>query len=159
VGASSWNHSAFCQAVYREEDVDVPRSQKLVITVVNRRFLIDPVREGGLSVMAIFQQLRKAESTLTGPQNCSLLTSFLPWLLPIMPGYQICQPWRKPMEDFAELMQRLLEIQSGGRKRSPELIAEDERLMDGLQKRNLAGKPAQRVELSQDSSERVRFKA
>jgi hypothetical protein len=36
------------------------------------------------------------------------------------------------MEDFAELMQRLLEIQSGGRQRSPELIAEDERLMDAL---------------------------
>jgi hypothetical protein len=29
------------------------------------------------------------------------------------------------MEHFAELMQRLLEIQSGGRQRSPELIAED----------------------------------
>jgi hypothetical protein len=29
------------------------------------------------------------------------------------------------MENFAELMQRLLEIQSGGRQRSPELIAED----------------------------------
>jgi hypothetical protein len=39
------------------------------------------------------------------------------------------------MEDFAELMQRLLEIQSSGRQRSPELIAEDARLMDGLQKR------------------------
>jgi hypothetical protein len=38
------------------------------------------------------------------------------------------------MEDFAELMQRLLEIQSGGRQRSPELIAEDERLMDALHK-------------------------
>ena len=38
------------------------------------------------------------------------------------------------MEDLAELMQRLLEIQSEGRQRSPELIAEDERLMDGLQK-------------------------
>jgi hypothetical protein len=36
------------------------------------------------------------------------------------------------MENFAELMQRLLEIQSGGRQRSPELIAEDERLMDAL---------------------------
>jgi hypothetical protein len=43
------------------------------------------------------------------------------------------------MEDFVELTQRLLEIQSGGRQRSPELIAEDERLMDGLQKRSLAG--------------------
>jgi hypothetical protein len=40
------------------------------------------------------------------------------------------------MENFAELMQRLLEIQSGGRQRSPELIAEDERLMDALQKRD-----------------------
>ena len=49
------------------------------------------------------------------------------------------------MEDFAELMQRLLEIQSGGRQRSPELVAEDERLMDRLQKRDLAGKlPRQR---------------
>jgi len=46
------------------------------------------------------------------------------------------------MENFAELMQRLLEIQSGGTQRSPELIAEDKRLMDALQKRNLAGKPA-----------------
>jgi hypothetical protein len=45
------------------------------------------------------------------------------------------------MEDFTELMQRLLEIQSGGRQRGPQPIEEDERLMDGLQKRNLAGKP------------------
>jgi hypothetical protein len=44
------------------------------------------------------------------------------------------------MENFAELMQRLLEIQSGGRQRSPELIAEDERLMDALRKRDPAGK-------------------
>jgi hypothetical protein len=42
------------------------------------------------------------------------------------------------MENFVELMQRLLEIQSGGRPRSPKLIAEDKRLMNGLQKRNLA---------------------
>ena len=54
------------------------------------------------------------------------------------------------MENFAELMQRLLEIQSSGRQRSPELIAEDERLMDGLQKRNLAGMPTQTVKPSQD---------
>jgi hypothetical protein len=45
------------------------------------------------------------------------------------------------MENVMGLMHRLLEIQSGGRQRSPELIAEDERLMNGLQKRNLAGKP------------------
>jgi len=62
------------------------------------------------------------------------------------------------VENFAELIQRLLEIQSGGRQRSPELIAEDERLMDGLQKRNLAGKPTQTVKLSQDSPEQGRFK-
>jgi hypothetical protein len=63
------------------------------------------------------------------------------------------------MENFAHLMRRLLEIQSGGRERSPELVAEDERLMDGLQKRNLAEEPPQSVELSQDSPERMRFKA
>jgi hypothetical protein len=45
------------------------------------------------------------------------------------------------MEDFAELMQRLLEIQSGGRQRSPELIAEDERLMDALRESH-ARKPS-----------------
>ncbi len=63
------------------------------------------------------------------------------------------------MENFAELMQRLLEIQSGGRQRSPELIEEDERLMDRLQKRTLAGKSPQTVRLSQDSPEWKRFKA
>jgi hypothetical protein len=63
------------------------------------------------------------------------------------------------MEDFSELMQRLLEIQSGGRQRSPQLTAEDERLMDGLQKRSLAGTPIQTVKLSQDSPERARFRA
>jgi hypothetical protein len=57
------------------------------------------------------------------------------------------------MENFAELMQRLTEIQSGGRERSPKLIEEDERLMDRLQKRTLAGKPPQTVRLGQDSPE------
>jgi hypothetical protein len=77
--------------------------------------------------------------------------------------YHLCQPalptLEEVMEDFTELMQRLLEIQSGGRQRSPQLIAEDERLMDGLQKRNLAGKSIQTVKLSQDSLEQARFKA
>jgi hypothetical protein len=41
------------------------------------------------------------------------------------------------MENYADLMQKLLEIQSGER-RSPKLIAEDERLMRSLEKRNLA---------------------
>jgi hypothetical protein len=43
------------------------------------------------------------------------------------------------MENVTELIQRLLEIQSGGRPRNPKLIAEDERLLNGLQKRKLAG--------------------
>jgi hypothetical protein len=68
--------------------------------------------------------------------------------------YQPRPALEEVMENFAELMQRLLEIQSGGRQRSPELIAEDERLMEGLQNRALAGKPAQTVTLSQE-----RFKA
>ena len=63
------------------------------------------------------------------------------------------------MENFGELIQRLLEIQSRGRERSPELIAEDERLLDGLQKRNLAGNPTQAVKLSRDSRLGERFKA
>jgi hypothetical protein len=42
------------------------------------------------------------------------------------------------MKNFAGLIQRLLEIQSGERQRSPELIAEDARLMDGLQKRMIS---------------------
>jgi len=49
------------------------------------------------------------------------------------------------MENFADLMQRLLEVQTGAR-RSAKLIAEDERLMDGLR---LAARPAQTVKLSQ----------
>jgi len=39
------------------------------------------------------------------------------------------------MERFAELIMRFLEIQNDGIPRSPELIAEDERLMHGLQQR------------------------
>jgi hypothetical protein len=54
------------------------------------------------------------------------------------------------MENFAELMQRLLEIQSGGRQRSPELIEEDARLMDRLQRRPLRRKPTQPMRPSQD---------
>jgi molybdenum-dependent DNA-binding transcriptional regulator ModE len=56
------------------------------------------------------------------------------------------QPLEELMENFDELIQRLLEVQSGGRQRSPKLIAEGERLMDGLR---LAARPAQTVELSQ----------
>jgi hypothetical protein len=63
------------------------------------------------------------------------------------------QPWptlEEVMENLSDLMERLLEIQSGER-RSPKLIAEDEQLMRSLQqKRNLAGKPGQRFELSKE---------
>jgi hypothetical protein len=57
------------------------------------------------------------------------------------------------MENFVDLIQRLLELQSGGKEsggkeRSPELIAEDERLMEGL--RSLAGKSAQTVKPGPD---------
>jgi hypothetical protein len=38
------------------------------------------------------------------------------------------------MENITELIERLLEIQSGGRRRSPKLVAEDERLVDGLRR-------------------------
>jgi hypothetical protein len=38
------------------------------------------------------------------------------------------------MENLADLMQRLLEIQSGGRQRNPQLIAEEELLVDGFTK-------------------------
>jgi len=55
------------------------------------------------------------------------------------------------MESFAELMQRLLEIQSGGRQRSPELIEEDARLMDRLRRRTLRRKPTQTMRPSQDT--------
>jgi hypothetical protein len=62
------------------------------------------------------------------------------------------------MENFADLMQRLLEIQSGER-RSPKLIAEDERLMRNLQKRHLAGRPTQKLELSENTPEQEQLKA
>jgi hypothetical protein len=53
------------------------------------------------------------------------------------------------MENYTDLMQRLLEIQSGER-RSPKLIAEDEQLMRSLQKRNLAEKTTEKLELSEE---------
>jgi len=44
------------------------------------------------------------------------------------------------MQNFAELMRRLLEIQSHEGQRGPELIAEDTRLMNDLQRRSLERK-------------------
>jgi hypothetical protein len=63
------------------------------------------------------------------------------------PKQTVLPAMEEVMEYLAELMQRLLEIQNGERQRSPELIAEDERLMNGLQ-----------TKLSQDGSERNCFK-
>jgi hypothetical protein len=62
------------------------------------------------------------------------------------------------MENYADLMQRRLEMQSGER-RNPKLIEEDERLMRSLQKKNLAGKPTQKLKFSGNSPEKERFKA
>jgi hypothetical protein len=39
------------------------------------------------------------------------------------------------MDRYAELILKLLEIQSGSRPRSPEVIAEDEQLIEGLERR------------------------
>jgi hypothetical protein len=58
------------------------------------------------------------------------------------------------MENFADLMQRLLEIQNCER-RSPKLIAEDQRLMRSLQRRSLAGTPEQKLKFSENSPERT----
>ena len=55
------------------------------------------------------------------------------------------------MEDFAALMRRLLEIQSGDGQRSSELSAEDERLMNDLRRRTPAEKRPQKARDSQDS--------
>jgi hypothetical protein len=44
------------------------------------------------------------------------------------------------METFDQLMQKLLEIQSGGEQRNPELIADAERLIDDWQKRKPQGR-------------------
>jgi hypothetical protein len=63
------------------------------------------------------------------------------------------------MEIFPEFMQRPLELQIAGRQRSPEPILEDERLMDGLQKRILTEKPVQTLQAGEDDRERARFKA
>jgi hypothetical protein len=58
------------------------------------------------------------------------------------------------METFVELMKRLVEIQRD-EQRSQALIAEDKRLLDGLQQRILTGRPPQSVKFSQDRSERA----
>jgi hypothetical protein len=63
------------------------------------------------------------------------------------------------MQNFAELMHRLLEIQNGGRQRSPMLIAEDRKLLNDLQKRSLAGHSTRTAKLSPDGRTGERLKA
>jgi hypothetical protein len=75
--------------------------------------------------------------------------------------YYSCQPGttlEETMENYADLMQRLLEIQNGER-RNPKLIEEDERLMRSLHKKSLAGKPTQKLELSGSGPDQEQFKA
>jgi hypothetical protein len=98
-----------------------------------------------LSAKLNFAASRAQECAASG--NTVVLFTF-DQLSALAATYHFCQPaLEEVMENFTELMQRLLEIQSGGRQRSPELIAEDERLMDGL-----------RTKLSQDCPEQTRFK-
>lgn len=78
---------------------------------------------------------------------CSLLTSLA--ALP-SPKLLLAPAVKEIMETYVELIQRLLDIQSGGRPRSPKLVAEDERLMEGLQKRNLARRSPQPKEPGPD---------
>jgi uncharacterized protein YaaN involved in tellurite resistance len=56
---------------------------------------------------------------------------------------------KETMENFAELMQRLLEIQSGGRKRTARLITDNDRLAERLQKPTSPEKPPQALHLDQ----------
>jgi hypothetical protein len=63
------------------------------------------------------------------------------------------------MRNFAELMHRLLELQSYETHRSPELIAEDRRSMNDLLKRSLGRKPPQTGKLSSDGRVGERLRA
>jgi hypothetical protein len=80
-------------------------------------------------------------------ENCALLKlftfgQFSAWLSSTVSANPPALPaLEEVMEYFAELMQRLLEIQSGGTQRSAELITEDRRLMEDLQKRHLQESP------------------
>jgi hypothetical protein len=66
------------------------------------------------------------------------------------------QPLEEVMRNFAELMRRLLELQSHEGQRSPELIAEDRRLINDLRTRSLERKPPQAVRLSHRLRERLK---
>ncbi len=58
------------------------------------------------------------------------------------------------MTNFAGLMHRFQEVQSGETRRSLKLIAEDERLMDGLRTRALTREPLQAGSAGENGSER-----
>lgn len=63
------------------------------------------------------------------------------------------------MRNFAQLMHRLLEIHSYEKQRSPELIAEDERLMDCLQEKNRRRKLPHTEKLRQSVRVKERLRA
>ena len=54
----------------------------------------------------------------------------------------------EPLKNLTALMQRLIENQNAGRERSPQLIEEDEQLMDDLRERILAARFGKTVETS-----------
>jgi hypothetical protein len=54
-----------------------------------------------------------------------------------------------PVEDFTELIQRLLAIQSAGREKSLKAVAADRRLIDGWQSKNRTEDSPAVAELSQ----------
>jgi hypothetical protein len=140
-------------SVNRAGKAAVPPDEKMISSVgskVNPSHLAgfaalrDCPRKGEAAPVARF----KAGIASRNSVKVSTFDQFSPWLQPIISDKQPVLPaTEEVMQDLAELMQRLFEIQSGGRKRSPELIAEDERLMNGLQ-----------TKLSQDGSEQTRFK-
>jgi hypothetical protein len=54
-----------------------------------------------------------------------------------------------PVEDFTELIQRLLAIQSAGREKSLKAVAADKRLIDSWQSKNRTGNSPAVAKLSQ----------
>ena len=122
-----------------------------LVSKVNPSHLADVTALCGGSAVVEAAPVARLKAGIASRDSAKVSTfdQFCPWLSPIdfCQTNELSEPLEEVMENFAELMQRLLEIQSGGRQRSPELIAEDERLMDGL-----------RTKLSQDGSEQTRFK-
>jgi hypothetical protein len=56
-----------------------------------------------------------------------------------------------PVEDFTELIQRLLAIQSAGREKSLKTVAVDKRLIDSRQGKNRTGSSSAATKISQSA--------